>query len=398
MKRINLLISILLLAGTGYAQRLTELSRPLPPAVMAEAPMPEEMAAKYERTRTERHNKFLTPVTDTKAAVGATVRAKKEQYIISGDNQAFAIRYNPSDKYQMHIPNYRLLNTSHGREAVKGDGGKFNVKKDRISYAVISNGNEIRIINKSHKAVDMSEFKLTTESEAIAMNGNKIELKVPTVLIAAGYYPLQHKIECTHLLSGASYTFDLLMYWDKQLNLSGETHALALCRLKSQAADNTGVLCDLDSHVMRIVELPLVINGDGKDGANGKKGRYGANGTNQSSYKDKDGNTHSIAGTCGKPGEDGTDGKDGTDGGHFLFCLSPDFIETYGIDGLIATIDAGIGGKGGKGGEGGIHGKGSGCSGKANDGKDGKDGRDGQRGDFLYVAADVDAFIGQIFK
>ncbi len=398
MKRIGLLISILLLAGIGQAQRLSELSRPVPAAVMAEAPMPAEMAAKYERTRNERHNKFLAPGISTKATVGATVKTKKDQYILSGDDKAFAIRYNPSDKYLMHIPNYRLLNTSHGREAIKGDGGKFNVKKDRISYAVISNGNEIRIINHNHKAVDMSEFTLTTASEAIAMNGNKIELKVPTVFIAAGYYPLQHKIECTHTASGASYTFDLLMCWDKQINLSGETHALALCRLKSQTADNIGVLCDLDAHVLRVVELPLTIQGDGRDGANGKKGRYGANGTNQSSYKDKDGNTHTIAGTCGKPGEDGTDGQDGTDGGHFLFCLSPDFIETYGIDGLIATIDAGSGGKGGKGGEGGIHGKGSGCSGKAHDGKDGKDGKDGQRGDFLYVTADVDAFMGHIFK
>ena len=398
MNKIHLVICVLLLANAGYAQRLSELVRPVPAAVMAEAPMPEAMAAKYERTRTERHNKFLTPTAGAKTTVGAIVETKKNQYIIPGDNKAFAIRYNASDKYRMQIPNYRLLNTSHGREAIKEDEGKFNLKRDRISYAVIRDGNEIRIINHNHKAVDMSEFSFTTTSEAIAMDGNKIELKVPTVLIASGYYPLLHKIECTHIASGATYTFDLQMYWDKEFNLSGETHALALGRLTSQVADNIGILCDLDSHNMCIVELPLTINGDGKDGANGKKGRYGANGTNQSSYKDKDGNTHTIAGTCGKPGEDGTDGQDGTDGGHFLLCLSPDLIEAYGLDGLIATIDAGIGGKGGKGGEGGIHGKGSGCSGKAQDGKDGKDGKDGQRGDFLYVQADVDAFFTQIFK
>ena len=81
-----------------------------------------------------------------------------------------------------------------------------------------------------------------------------------------------------------------------------------------------------------------------------------------------------------------------------MFCVSPDVVEYYGMDGIVATIDAGLGGKGGKGGEGGTHGKGSGCSGKADDGRDGKDGADGQRGDFLYVVADVDSFIEQLFK
>ena len=59
----------MLLAGICHGQRLAELSRPVPAAVLAEAPMPEAMAKKYERTRAERHNKFHTRTTPTKAAV-----------------------------------------------------------------------------------------------------------------------------------------------------------------------------------------------------------------------------------------------------------------------------------------------------------------------------------------
>ena len=221
---------------------------------------------------------------------------------------------------------------------------------------------------------------------------------MPAIAIAHGDYPLEHKILCRHIASDATYTFDLQMSWPKELEMSGETRTLALSPFSSTTSDHLGLLCDLETKKIEVVELPLTINADGKDGRNGKKGHYGANGTDKKTYTDKDGNTRTIAGTCAKPGEDGEDGEDGTDGGKFLFFISTELVEAYGLDGLVATIDAGKGGKGGKGGEGGIHGKGSGCSGKAPDGKNGKDGMDGKRGDFLYVLADVNSIYQQIIK
>ncbi len=396
MRKTAFTLSLILISITGYTQHLPALFPPTPDAICAEAPMPEKMAEKFARIKKERDEKFITPTQGAKAGVDAAISGKMDQYVEKGAD-AYAIRYHAAD-YRIYAPNYKLVNTSHGREEVKGTGGKFNPKRDRVSYAVLNNGNEIQIINKEHKAVDMSEFEFTTGSETIHMEKNKIVLSVPTMDIARGVYPLSHKIRCRHYLSDAEYTFDLQMYWTKKMNLSGKLCSFALTPIKSEAADNLGLLCNLDSKMLTVVELPLLIDGDGINGANGKKGRYGANGSDQKSYTDSNGNTKTVAGTCGKPGENGGDGGDGTDGGRFLLCISPELVQAYGMDGLVVTIDAGLGGKGGKGGEGGIHGKGSGCKGKAENGKDGKDGKDGKRGDFLYVLSDVQAFYQRLFQ
>lgn len=396
--RYTLLLSALLLGSVSFAQRLADLAPAVPAALSAEAPLPVALAQKYERAKEDRYNKCATPTMEPKVRVASDIIQWMNSYLSKGTD-AYQIAYKAGDNYRIYDPIFRILNTSHGREKTKGEDGKFNVKKDRMSYAILRNGNEICIVNHAHKLVDMSDFTFSTTSDAIRIeNGNKITLSVPVVSIAQGEYPLLHKVKCTHVSSGAEYTFDIQMSWNKKLNLSGENHALALTTLESKTSDHLGLLCDLYAKLFMVVELPLVINGDGRNGANGRKGRYGANGTNQSSYKDQNGNTHTTAGTCGKPGEDGTDGEDGTNGGKFLFCISPELVEVYGLDGLIATVDAGKGGKGGKGGEGGIHGKGSGCTGKAPDGKNGRDGKDGQQGDFLYVLTDVNGFYQQIFK
>lgn len=396
--RYTLLLSALLLGSVSFAQRLADLARPIPAALSTEAPLPAALAQKYERAKADRYKKYTTPSAQTSASVDSEIIQWMNSYLSRGA-EAYQIAYKASDNYRIYNPLFRILNTSHGREKTKGEDGKFNVKKDRMSYAILRNGNEICIVNHAHKLVDMSDFTFSTTSDAIRIeDGNKIALNVPVVSIAQGEYPLLHKVKCTHVSSGAEYTFDIQMSWNKKLNLSGEKHAFALTTLDSKASDDLGLLCDLYGKMLMVVELPLVIDGDGRNGANGAKGRYGANGTNQSSYKDSNGNTHTTAGTCGKPGEDGSDGEDGTDGGKFLFCISPELVAAYGLDGLIATVDAGLGGKGGKGGEGGIHGKGSGCTGKAADGKNGRDGKDGKQGDFLYVLADVNGFYQQIFK
>lgn len=396
MKRLSLIWGALFMLCNCYAQSQALFVKPVPEAICDKAPMPEAMAKKFAQLREERTAKFVTPAQPAQLTVDADIVGLMSTFLTKGE-QAYKIS-KTADSYRFNHPDYRLLNTSHGRELVKNGTGRFNPKKDRISYAVLRNGNEICIINQEHRAADMSEFTFTTQSRTIHMEGNRVQLSVPVLAIAAGQYPLKHKITCEHASSGAKYTFDLQMSWPKQLDLSGELRAFTLSPIQSEASDRLGLLCDLSYKQLTVVELPLFIKADGHDGIDGKKGRYGANGTDEKKYTDSEGNTKVIAGTCAKPGEDGTDGTDGTDGGRFLLCISPELMQTYDLDGLITTIDAGIGGKGGKGGEGGIHGKGSKCKGRAANGKNGKDGKDGKRGDFLYVLSDVNTFYQQILK
>jgi len=396
MRFRTLFITLALIASSAQAQKLSELARPVPEALSAEAAMPAEMAAKYARVKQERRNKYTTPQRASQAATDAGITQKMKAYLTTG-TQAYQIKHNKSDEYTLCAPNYKLANTSHGRESIKGKGGSFNIKKDRLSYAVLQNGNEICIINHDHHTVNMSEFEFSATGDVIRMEDNRIMLTVPVIDLAHGLHPMVHKVTCTHKASGAKYTFDVQMYWTKQMNLSGELHAYALMPMHD-TEDPLGLLFDLDAKTLAVVELPLHINADGINGTDGRRGHSGASGTNQRTYKDSDGVSHTVAGTCGTPGKDGTDATDGTDGGRFLFCISPELVEAYDLDGIIAFVDAGKGGKGGKGGEGGKHGTGSGCTGKAADGKNGRDGKDGKQGDFLYVLSDVNTFYQKLLE
>ena len=378
------------------AQDIADLVRPAPEALCYEAPLPPAEAEIFARLISEQKGRYATPTSPATANTSSELKAKMQNLLRSG-GETFAISYDPSAEYQVIRPNYKLMNSSRGKERIKGDGGKFNVKKDRLSSAVLY-GSSIVIVNHSDKTVDMSEFSFETESKAIRMEGNKIVLTVPVLAIATGEAPADHKIVCTHTASGLKYTFDLHMYWTKKMTMHGEKHAFAVTTLGSDSFPDLGVLCDLDEKTLRFVHLPLVIRGEGRDGKDGQKGAFGLNGTNKLTSTDSNGNTKVIVpGTCAQPGGDGKDGENGEDGGQFLICVSPDFVQTFGLNGLLTTIDAGKAGKGGKGGEGGIHGKGSSCSGKAPDGKNGKDGVDGKRGDFLYVLTDVDSFCQKAY-
>lgn len=392
--RITPLFISLLMVGTMSAQQLSEIARPVPEALCSEAPMPKEIADKYARAEQERRRKFATPQREANILIDSDVLRKQRTYLLPGE-ETFEIRYTPGETYTYCAPEYKILNTSHGREPIKGKEGKFSNKRDRLSYAVLQNGNEITIITHDHKAVNMSDFEFTTTSDVIRMEGNKIVMALPVLELAKGFYPMIHKVKCTHTPSGGSYTFDIQLSWAKKMNLSGALRAFALSPL-SDTKEPLGLLCDLDNKTLRVVALPFVIDGDGINGEHGRRGHSGISGTDRKTYKDSDGNTHVINGTCGTAGKDGTDGTDGTDGGRFLFCISPELIADFGLDGLIAFVDPGLGGWGGKGGQGGRHGTGSGCSGKAPDGKDGKDGKNGRFGDFLMVLTDVNSFYQQL--
>ena len=397
MKKVLILALALSVIPIAKAQKISEIMRPAPAAISEEADLPEQLAKKYEALKEERQVKFSTVKKATKTSIDPEVTQMLSNYFVKG-GENYQVKYNAADNYRIFYPNYKLLNSSHGRRKYHEDTKSFNAKKDRLSNAIIVNNNEIRILTNKDRMVDMSEFSFETNSDAIKMDGNKIVVKAPVLDIAAGKYPWEHKIICHHNPSGVKYTFDLQMWWYKELDQSGSKNALVFASINNVNGDKMGLLCDMESHNLMVVQLPLVIQGEGRNGANGKKGRYGDNGTNQSSYKDSNGVTHTTAGTCAKPGQDGQDGQDGTDGGKFLIALDPYLIQLYGLDCVITMVDGGKGGTGGKGGEGGIHGKGSGCTGKAADGKDGKDGIDGKRGDFLYIQADVFSFFSKVLQ
>ena len=378
-----------------FGQSLTEVASPLPAALCVEAPMPPAMQAKYDRLNELKKTRLVRK--GGRAYANAEIDASFRKYVYT-EGGAYRITYANSDRYTIYQPQMRLMNTSHGKEKITDGSGKFNVKKDRISYAVLEGG-RIQIINKGHKRVDMSEFRFDSQSEAIRMEGNAIRFTCSVLQFVNGESPMDHKIVCTHMPSSTKYTFDLHLSWAHEFNISGGVHSYCLTPCYSEVFDNLAYLVDLDAKEIVIVRVPLLVNGDGKNGVDGKRGANGANGTDEYTYKDSNGNTQRKAGTCGAPGKDGANGTDGTDGAMFLFCLSPDYIEAYGIQSLTAFIDGGIGGKGGKGGRGGRHGKGASCSGTAApNGKDGRDGKDGKQGDFLFVESDVDGFLKRVFN
>ena len=219
--------------------------------------MPQELAKKYARAEQARQNKFVTPQRETNSTIDSDLLLKRRTYLTAG-KEAFTLSFTPGEQYTFCAPEYRIINSSHGREPIKGKEGKFNPKKDRLSYAVLKDGNEISIINQDHKAVDMSDFQFTTNSEVIRMEGNKIFMEMPILELAKGIHPMVHKVKCTHTPSGGTFTFDILLSWPKKMNMSGELHAFALSPL-TDTEEELGLLCDLDTKTLRVVSLPLFL-------------------------------------------------------------------------------------------------------------------------------------------
>ena len=396
MKRLALIAGIgLCVASVAHAQTLSSQMGPVPAAICEVAPLPPAMAEAKAKLEQEKKQKLIRqgsylPNSDAKilANVETFVGPGAHECAIKSSGKAPVIR----------TPFLSIKNTSHGRESIEYGDVKFNIKKDRMSYAVLRNGNCITLINHKNKACDMSDFTFETNSETIRMNGNKIEVIVPTLNIAAGQYPADHKVTCVHVPSGSKYIFDIHCDYRRVLNCGeGFDGAYTFDMLGSDTFPDLALMCDLKTNEMEVVHLPFKFEAKGHNGSNGSRGRNGANGIDQVTYQDKEGKTHTIKGTCAKPGENGENGGDGGDGGTFLICVSQLLLDQFGLEAISAYIDAGKGGTGGDGGKGGIHGKGSPCSGKAADGARGKDGKDGKRGDFLYVVADVNGFYLSMF-
>ena len=408
LKRLSLILSCLMcFACYGGAQKadknpiLKQLGSA--PALCDVAPLPKEQAKKMEKLEKEKKEKLVRqgmylPKVDTR------VLTNVEKYVTSGDKECAIVANGP---YTISIPTLKITNSSHGIGDINFDNQTFNIKKDRLSNAVLSSKNEIRILNRKNKTCHMSDFIFTTESDAIKMEGNKVVFQVPTLNIAAGDYPSKYKVTCTHIPSDAKYTFDLECVWRDHMYCTKENGVYTFDWLGSDTFPDLALMCNMKTKVMEVVRLPFTFDGEGANGSNGRRGSNGTNGIDERSWQDKDGKTHYIKGTCARPGEDGGNGEDGEPGSLFLICISDLLIQQFGLESVTALVDGGKGGKGGAGGKGGIHGRGSSCykempdgtKARAADGRPGKDGRDGARGDFLYVVADVVGFylkaIGQ---
>lgn len=373
------------------------------PALCEVAPLPKEQAKKMQKLEKEKKEKLVRqgmylPNVDSRVLVNV------EKFVTSGEKECAIVS---KGSYTIATPTLKLCNSSHGIEDVKSGDEAFNVKKDRMSNAILSSKNEIKILNRKNKICRMSDFAFTTESDAIKMEGNKIVFQVPTLNIAAGDYPSKYKVTCTHVPSGVKYTFDLECVWRDKMYCQKENGVYTFDWLASDTFPELALMCNMNTNVMEVVRLPFTFDGEGYDGSNGRRGSNGRNGIDERTWQDKDGKTHYIKGTCAQEGEDGQNGGDGEPGSVFLICVSELLIQQFGLESVTALVDGGKGGKGGNGGKGGIHGKGSPCyktnsdgtPSKAPDGKPGKDGRDGARGDFLFVVADVVGFylkaIGQ---
>ena len=394
VRYLYIIVIGLLCAVYTNAQGLDDLMGPVPAAVCKVAPLPPAMAEAKTKLENEKKQRLIRQG-DYLPRLDAKVVSNVEKFVTTGQGQCAIVR--KGNNYSIATPVLSIRNTSHGRENVEYSSVSFNIKKDRMSYAILQNGNAIVIVNHKNKTCDMSDFTFTTESNAIRMNGNKIEVIVPTLNIAAGDYPTNHKVVCRYNPSDVKYTFDIHMDWRNSISCSGEDCAYSFEILGSDTFPDLALMCDLKTNRLEVVHLPFTFYGAGYNGSNGSRGANGRNGRDEISYKDSDGKTHYVKGTCAQPGGDGGNGTDGTDGGTFLFCVSEPLLKQFGLEAISAWVDGGVGGKGGAGGKGGIHGRGSGCSGKAADGRPGRDGNNGRRGDFLYVVADVNGFYLSMF-
>ena len=391
---VTLLLILTALTGTLGAQTLYDQMGKVPAAVCKVAPLPKEMAEKKAKLEAEKARKLVRQGMSV-PSVDSRVMTNKGRFVIEGNNGVYRLRASNKD-ITVALPVYSLRNSSHGQEGWKSGSEKFNVKRDRMSSAIITGGQYIRILNNKDKECAMSDFVFEANNPAIKMEGNKIVLQVPVLHIAAGMYPTDYKITCTHVPSGGKYIYDLHMDWREEISCSGADGAYAFDVFPSDTFPDIALMYNMLTKELQIVRLPFTFEAEGHDGSNGRRGVNGANGVNESEWTDSDGKKHHVKGTCGKPGEDGHPGGDGTPGGTFLICVSDVLLNTFGLEAVTATVDGGKGGKGGQGGKGGKHGIGSGCSGKAADGKNGANGKDGQRGDFLFVVADVNEFYYSI--
>lgn len=394
MKHYFAFVGVILFSGfvPSWGQSIESLM-PVPRSLCIEASLPAEMQRKLDQIIADQASK--TVLYGQKANSSSPYLAAAYNQHVQSNKSNYFLPY-VSSNYAYTVPKMVLTNSSRGHELVKGSGGKFNVKKDRLSSAIVDENQRLFVVNHGDELCDPSLFSYEAEGDVVRMDGNHIVLNISPKEIVTGEGLTKQRITVTHLASQIAYHFNLDMVFEDSLSLRSQNKSLAVMAYPTQDFPELGLVLDLEDQTLTFVQLPLSIQGEGQDGLNGRRGANGANGVNASSWTDKNGQVHKINGTCGKPGSDGGNGTDGADGGQFFIFLDSALHLQSGLNSVTAWIDAGKGGIGGKGGQGGLHGKGSGCSGKAPDGADGRNGQDGTRGDFLYVIGDVQSTINQL--
>ena len=269
----------------------------------------------------------------------------------------------------------------------------FNPKKDHIDSYVIDyhsdGGREIKVINKSGKYFDMSDFRLEPLStnltqKMVAGYPNACAVIGTSAEFAYGIKPSEIKFRLVHVPSGLSTTITYSVKLYTSVSDRGADKAYVMEKL-------TGKYCrvtDMNSAVCWVLPYPLRVDVSGKDGAPGRNGMNGFNGMNAYDWTDKNGKKHHVNGTCGRAGGNGGNGGDGQDGGHALLYIDRRLnLSDFSVD-----CSGGAGGRAGYGGSGGMHGLGSPCGyGMAARGVDGRPGSPGSYGGQkkVYVSSNL---------
>lgn len=377
-------------------QAITDVMRPVPEAVTEDAPLPPAWAKRLALLNLEKQRKFVR--SDGMMKVVSDEVMVNEQRFIVRKGEEWTIQMPKEGSYRILIPQLILRNTSHGHELPGTKQAKFNIKKDRLSYALLGDDHSLLIYNKKNNPCNMADFVLSADSSVFRISGNHIEVIAPVLDIARGLYPWEYKLTCTHRSSGVKYVFDLHLEWRNEISFSQDDAAYCLERLTRTQDTTLALLLNLKTKIFEVVSLPLTLAGDGEDGADGRKGLNGSNGLNEYSWTDSDGKRHYRAGTRGTPGYPGEPGEPGTNGSSFLFCLGHQLTAIDGVSLITPMVEGGQGGKGGKGGRGGMHGRGSGAYGCAPDGANGRDGANGKRGDFLFIEVDAKSLYEEVVE
>ena len=254
------MLTLTVLSGTTTAQTLYDQMGKVPAAVCKVAPLPKEMAEKKAKLEAEKARKLVLQCMSV-PNVDARVMTSKNKFVIEGSNGVYRLRASNQD-IKIKTPIYSLKNSSHGQEGWKAGSEKFNAKRDRMSSAIITGGEYIRILNNKDKECAMSDFVFEANNPAIKMEGNKIVLQVPSLHIAAGFYPSDYKIICTHVPSGAKYIYDLHMDWRDEISCSGDDGAYCFDVFPSDTYPDLALMFNMNSKELEVVRLPFTFDAD----------------------------------------------------------------------------------------------------------------------------------------
>ena len=131
-------IKYLILQELFTCRDIADLVRPAPAALCYEAPLPQAQAQMFARIISEQKGRYATPSAPATANVCSELKTKMQKLLRSG-GETFAINYDPSAEYTVERPNYKLMNSSRGKERIKRTGiSTLKSRWDLFSMRIIT--------------------------------------------------------------------------------------------------------------------------------------------------------------------------------------------------------------------------------------------------------------------